>query len=316
MSRLGVVTNPTAGSGRGARRGAEALAALSASGHQLRDLSRGSWAASYEAAMAHRDDIDALVVVGGDGMAHLGIQVCARTQLPLGIVAAGSGNDGAAALGLPVHDIEASVRAIDAGLHGSVTRVDLGAVSGPSIDLPASPRYFLAVLSAGIDAAIAAYAANLRYPRGPLKYKVATLRELPRFRPYGIRVRADGAEWSQQCTLLAVANGPVLGGGLIVSPGSSVTDGKLELVIADSLKRRDIVKLFPKLYDGSHLADSRVRVIKVDSVQIEPVQEGAPLPPAFADGELVGAAPLTVTVAPSAIHVLGARPRQPSGPVA
>lgn len=313
MSRIGVITNPTAGSGRGARWGAEALTALSASGHQVRDLSRGSWAASYEAAMEHRRGLDALVVVGGDGMAHLGAQVCGDRKLPLGIVAAGSGNDAATSLGLPVHDIAASVERIDAGLAGQVATVDLGLVTGPTVDYPASPRYFLAVLSAGIDAAIAAYGSNLRHPRGALKYKVATLREVPRFKPYGVRIKVDGEQWDQRCTLIAVANGPVFGGGLIVSPHSIVTDGLLELVLAEPLSKPAIIKLFPKLYDGSHLADPRVRVIQATRIEILPYGDsaggrGATLPPAFADGELVGRAPLTVTVAPGALRVLGATP--------
>jgi diacylglycerol kinase (ATP) len=198
MSRIGVVINPTAGSGRGAQWGREAVQRLTAQGHAVVDLTQRTWTASYEGAIAHRTELDALVVVGGDGMAHLGAQVCGGTDLPLGIVAAGSGNDAATSLGLPVHDIPAAVGRVAQGLGGTVASIDLGEVTGPNVGEPARPRYFIAVLSAGIDAAIAAYGARLRYPRGPVKYKVATLRELPRFKPYGVRVRADGNEWTQQ----------------------------------------------------------------------------------------------------------------------
>lgn len=308
MTRLGVITNPTAGSGRGLRWGSEAMTALSSRGYQLHDLSRGTWAASYEAAMKHRRGLDGLIVVGGDGMVHLGVQVCAHRKLPLGIVATGSGNDAAQTLGLPIYDIEAAVSRIAQGLEGAVATIDLGAIWGPTIDVPANPRYFVAVLSAGIDAAIAAYAANLRYPRGPLKYKVATLRELPRFKPYGVSIKVDGKQWSQECTLIAVANSPMFGGGLIVSPDSRVTDGRLELVLAEPLRKRDIVKIFPKLYDGSHVLDPRVRVIQATKVEITPHVDGARLPAAFADGELVGQAPMTVKVAAGALRVLGGRP--------
>ncbi|WP_062295642.1 diacylglycerol/lipid kinase family protein [Demequina maris] len=308
MRTVGIITNPTSGSGRGARRGAEAKAALAAGGHHLIDLSRGSWAASYEAAMAHRSSLDALVVVGGDGMAHLGLQVCAETELPLGIVAAGSGDDIAASVGLPRHDIPAAVARIEAGLRGDVLRTDVGKVTGASIEEPASPRYFGAVLSAGLDAAVASYARAISFPRGPLKYKVATMREVPRFRPYGVRVTADGRERTMRCTLVAVANAAVFGGGLVISPESSVTDGRLELVTADGMTKRDILRLFSKLRDGSHTTDPLVHIERVESVTIVPESaEGAPLPPAFADGELVGATPLTITVAPRALTVLGGK---------
>ncbi|SEI85212.1 diacylglycerol/lipid kinase family protein [Demequina mangrovi] len=307
MRTLGIITNPTSGSGRGARRGAEAKAALAAGGHHLVDLSRGSWAASYEAAMARRDELDALVVVGGDGMAHLGLQVCAEHSLPLGIIAAGSGDDIAMAVGLPRHDIPASVRRIEEGLRGLTANLDLGKVDGDAIEEPCRPRYFGAVLSAGLDAAVASYARAITFPRGPLKYKVATMREVPRFRPYGVRISADGREWTQTCTLVAVANARIFGGGLVISPESHVADGRLELVTADAMGKRDIARLFAKLKDGSHVTDPLLRIQQVDKVSIVPDPSGAPLPPAFADGELVGAMPLTVSIARAAVTVLGGR---------
>ncbi len=309
MSKVGVITNPTSGSGRGRAWGTAALSLLAAHGHQIVDLNRGSWAGSYEAAMKTRRSLDALVVVGGDGMVHLGIQVCAERKLPLGIIAAGSGNDAAMTLQLPIHDIPASVARIEAGLAGDVSVIDLGKVSGSRIELPAAPRYFIAVLSAGVDAAIASYARQLNFPRGPIKYKFATLRVVPGYKPYGVEVTADGHKWTQQCTLVAVANSPVFGGGLIVSPNSRVDDGMLELVITEPLGRLEIAKIFPKLSDGSILSVPKVRVVKAKKITIAQSKGGAPLPPAFGDGELVGGGPLTIEVVPKALRVLGARPR-------
>ncbi|MBN2177046.1 MAG: diacylglycerol kinase family lipid kinase [Demequinaceae bacterium] len=305
---VGVITNPTSASGRGMRWGHEALAALAAKGHKIRDLTHGSWASAFEAAMRVRDDLDALVVVGGDGMVHLGAQICGgRKDLPLGIVPSGSGNDAANTYGLPEYQIEKAVDRIHEGLHGDVTAVDLGKVSGPGIEEPGDPRYFSAVLSAGIDAAVAAYAANIQRPKGPMKYKVATFREIARFKPYGIKAKADGVEWSSSSTLVAVANTPVFGGGLIISPDSSVTDGWLEVVIADGMSKASLIKIFPKLKDGSHVHDPRIRVERVKNVTISQSDDGATLPAAFADGELVGAEPIKVTVAPRALKILGAR---------
>lgn len=305
---IGVITNPTAASGRGMRWGHQALAALAGSGHKIRDLTHGSWASALEAAMRVRDDLDALVVVGGDGMVHLGAQVCAgHKRLSLGIVPSGSGNDAANSYGLPEYQIEKAVKRIHDGLAGDVTAVDVGKVTGPGIEEPGDPRYFTAVLSAGVDAAVAAYAANIQRPRGPMKYKVATFREIARFKPYGIKVNADGLEWSSSSTLVAVANTRVFGGGLIISPNSSITDGWLEVVIADGMSKFDLVKIFPKLKDGSHIYDPRIRVEKVKKVTVSQSLDGATLPAAFADGELVGSEPLNVTVAPRALRILGAR---------
>jgi len=309
VSKVGVMTNPTSGSGRGRAWGTEALTLLAARGHQILDLNRGSWAGSYEAAMKARRSLDALVVVGGDGMVHLGIQVCADRKLPLGIVAAGSGNDAAMTLNLPVHDIPEAVARIEEGLAGEVASIDLGKISGGRVERPAAPRYFIAVLSAGIDAAIASYARQITFPRGPLKYKVATVREVPRYKPYAVALTVDGEKWTQLCTLVAVANSPVFGGGLTISPESKVDDGMLELVVTEPLKRLEIGRLFPKLYDGSILHEPKVRVVRAKKITIAQGEGGATLPPAFADGELVGGEPLTIEVAPHALRVLGARPK-------
>lgn len=259
--------------------------------------------------MEHRGALDALVVVGGDGMVHLGAQVCAEHQLPLGIIAAGSGNDVASTLRLPIHDMRAGAARVDAGLHGEVAVVDVGRVTGTSVEHPAIPRYFVAVLSAGIDAAVAAFGSQLTFPRGPLKYKVATLRELPRYRAYGLEITIDGQQLETTCALVAVANTPVFGGGLVISPESSMTDGELEVVVTDPLSRGEIVRLFPKLRTGSHLGDPRVRIVKATSVMIAGHDGGARLPVAFADGEMIGAVPLVVDVAPRALRVLGGAPR-------
>jgi diacylglycerol kinase (ATP) len=310
---IGVITNPTSASGRGTRWGHEALAALAARGHKIRDLTHGSWASALESAMKVRHDLDALVVVGGDGMVHLGAQVCAEQKnLPLGIVPSGSGNDAANTFGLPEYDIDAAVDRIHEGLAGDVTAVDVGKVSGPGIEEPGDPRYFTAVLSAGLDAAVAALAMNIQHPRGPMKYKVATFRLIPGFKPYGVRVVGEGFTWEQRCALIAVANTPVFGGGLIISPESTVNDGVLDVVIADEMSKLSIVKIFPKLKDGSHVHDPRIHIVKAKEVTITQWPEGATLPAAFADGELVGSEPLKVTVAPKALRILGARLKAPA----
>ncbi len=308
MSTLGVISNPTSGSGRGAKLAAHTIALLATRGHKVRDLSRGSWSASLDWAREGHRDLDALVVVGGDGTVHLGLQACVPAGLPLGIVAAGSGNDIAASLGLPIHDIPASVAAIESGLDGSTAMMDVGRIDGPGVAERRGRRYFAAVLSVGLDAAVADYASRITWPRGPIKYKVATARILPRFKPYGVHIEVDGQHIDQRCTLVAIANSPMFGGGLTISPESSMTDGEFELLLAEAMSPWAIAKIFPKLYKGTHLDDPRVRVVRAKRVRIGSSDVGALLPPASADGELIGPVPLDVRVMPHALQVLGGKP--------
>jgi diacylglycerol kinase (ATP) len=147
----------------------------------------------------------------------------------------------------------------------------------------------------------------MTWPKGNLKYRVATFREISRFKPYGITCEADGKKWSSSSTLVAVANTPVFGGGLVISPDSSVTDGWLEVVIAEGMSKARLLRVFPKLKEGTHIHCPEIRIEKVKKVKISQSPDGATLPAAFADGELVGSEPLNVTVAPRALKVLGAR---------
>ncbi|WP_448072254.1 diacylglycerol/lipid kinase family protein [Georgenia yuyongxinii] len=319
--RVGVVVNPTAGKGRGARAAAEVRAGLSRAGLTALDLSgHDADAAAARARTGLVQGLDALVVVGGDGMVHLGVNVVAGTGVPLGIVAVGSGNDVARDLALPVHDVGASVALVVAALgHGSRTGADGGTPGatdgGPrvrtldavAVSRPGGPveHWYMAVLSCGIDAAVNDRANKMTWPAGAGRYVRALTVELAAFEPFGYRVTMDGQVWQDAGTLVAVANTPCFGGGMRIAPGAVPDDGLLDVVIADGLTRTELMRLFPRVYKGTHLAHPAVHVHRARSVLIEPAARfGAAPPVAFADGERLDALPLQCDLHPGAVHVL------------
>ena len=301
--RIGVVVNPTAGHGRGGHRGSELFGHLARRGHTFVDLSAGDLAgASRHARSALVDGLDVLVVVGGDGMSHLGVNLVAETDLPLGIVAAGSGNDVARALGLPRHDIAESVAAIESGLESGGRMIDAVRAGPPDFS---ATIWYLGVLVAGLDAHVNAVANRMSWPRGSGRYLRATLRELPRFRPYGYRITLDGQTWETPATIVSVSNGKYFGGGMVVAPDADMTDGVLDVVIAGPLGRWAAAGIFPSIYRGTHVKNPAVSVIRSRSVLLEPSEVGPHPPPAHADGELVGSLPLRIDVVPGAVRLLG-----------
>lgn len=303
MSRLGVVVNPTAGKGRGSGIGDTVISRLRARGHQVEDLSAGTLAdAMARARAAAVGGVDAIVVVGGDGMAHLGVNVVAETSLPLGIVAAGTGNDAARSLGLPRRDVDASIRAIEHGLSEGPRRVDAVRTGPPEHDIR---TWYLGVLSCGVDALVNAVANEMTWPKGPGRYVRALASELPRFVPYGYRVTLDDVTWESAGTLVAVANTPWIGGGIKIAPGARPDDGLLDVVIAGPFTRGGVVRIFPGMYQGRHLRHPAVQVIRSRRVLLEPIEALGPVPPAaFADGERLGPLPLLAEVDPGAVPVL------------
>ncbi|MCL3862799.1 diacylglycerol kinase family protein [Actinotalea sp. K2] len=300
--RIGVVVNPTAGHGRGASKGRHVVEAARRRGHTVVDLS----AANLEQAAQHArqavvDGLDALVVVGGDGMVHLGVNVVAGTDLPLGIVAAGSGNDVARALGLPRHDVSTAVRAIERGLETGGRAVD-AVITGPP-DYSAH-EWYLGVLSAGVDAAVNARANTFTWPRGGGRYVRALAAELGRFRPYGYRITLDDTTWESTGTLVAVANGGLIGGGMRIAPDARMDDGLLDVVIGGPLSRVGLLGVFPRVYTGSHVRHAACHVARSRSVLLEASDVGPPPPAAFADGERIGPLPLRAEVRPGAVRLL------------
>lgn len=303
MSRIGLVVNPTSGKGRGATAGARTRERLAAAGHVVADLSGSSLLdAMHHARQGVIDGLDALVVVGGDGIVHLGFNAVATTTVPLGIVAVGSGNDFARAVGLPRHKVDVAVDVLlDALGQGRHRAVDAAHVSAPG---RLDGRWYAGVLSAGLDAAVNDRANRLTFPRGHLKYMRALLGELGAFQPFGYRVTMGERVWDSAGTLVAIANGPAFGGGLKIAPHAQVDDGQLDVVLAGPFSRWGAVRILPRLYPGTHVRDDRVEVVRATEVLLEPTTAGLEPPVAMADGESIGRLPLHVDLHPRAVRLL------------
>lgn len=303
MTRLGLVVNPTAGRGRGADLGRLAHAALAAHGLDVTDLSAPTLAqATDQARAAALAGLDALVVVGGDGMAHLGVNVTAGTGLALGIVPAGTGNDIARALGIPRDGVRPAVDTLVAALSAGPRTIDAVQTVAPGA---AAAEWYVGVLSCGLDAAVNARANRSTWPRGQARYVRALAAELGGFRPYGYRVVLDDEVWLSAGSVVAVANTGWFGAGMQIAPQALPDDGLLDVIVAGPLSRSQVLRVFPRIYGGSHLTHPAVRTWRARTVTIEPHPQLGPHPPAaYADGERLGTLPLRVTVVPGALHVL------------
>ena len=244
--RVTMVVNPASGHGR-AIRIAERVAARLRERCALTVVSGTSWQESVELLMAAAADADAVFVCGGDGIVHLAVNVLAEGAVPLGVIPAGSGNDTAAVLGLPVDPVVAADALLAALLARSVQRIDLGFCEGNPLVPGASGRWFVGILYAGLDAAVNERANKLRRPRGQRRYDVAIVLELLRLRPRRIRLTVDGATSDLDITLIAVGNGPQYGGGKRMAPDARWDDGMFDLTVVGPVSRTTLARLAPKL---------------------------------------------------------------------
>jgi diacylglycerol kinase (ATP) len=293
-SEITLFVNPTAGRGRGAHAAQPAASALRAAGFSVRTvLGENAGDALTRARAAVADGTGALIAVGGDGMAHLALQAVAGTRTPLGLVAVGTGNDLARALGLPVRDPAAAGRRIADALKGGDLRdIDLGRVGD---------RWFGTVLASGFDSRVNDRGNRMRWPTGRFKYDLAMIAELAAFRPFPYRIRLDDGEVREiEATLVAVGNGSSYGGGMRICPDADLTDGLFDITVVGDCSRATLLRVFPNVYRGTHVDHPKVTVHRAAKVEI-----GAAAVTGYADGEPLGPLPLTARCTPGAVPVVG-----------
>ncbi|NUO46090.1 MAG: diacylglycerol kinase [Streptomyces sp.] len=293
-SEITLFVNPTAGRGRGAHAAQPAASALRAAGFCVRTvLGENAEDALTRARAAVAEGTGALIAVGGDGMANLALQAVAGTRTPLGLVAVGTGNDLARALGLPVRDPAAAGLRIAEDLKGGHLRdIDLGQVDG---------RWFGTVLASGFDSRVNDRGNRMRWPTGRFKYDLAMLAELAAFRPFPYRVRLDDGEAREiDATLVAIGNGSSYGGGMRICPGADLTDGLFDVTVVGDCTRATLLRVFPSVYKGTHVDHPKVSVYRAAKVEIS-----APGITGYADGEPLGALPLVARCIGGAVRVVG-----------
>jgi diacylglycerol kinase (ATP) len=291
--RVTVLTNPASGHGTAPHAAERAIAQLHQRGVDVVAIA-GSDADHARRLVegALERGMDALVVVGGDGIISLALQVLAQTDIPLGIIPAGTGNDHAREFGIPTRDPEA---AADVIVDGDAQTIDLGRIKGAD----GTDKWFGTVMAAGFDSLVTDRTNRMRWPHGRMRYNVAMLAELSQLRLLPFLLTFDGREVQTELTLAAFGNTRSYGGGMLICPDADPTDGLLDATLVQSASRTKLIRLFPTVFKGTHVnldavRTERAKVITVDSPGIN----------AYADGEFVCPLPVEVSAVSGALRIL------------
>ena len=256
-------------------------------GHTPVDISGASAQATADAARAAvQAGAERLIAVGGDGTVHLAVQGAAGTDAALGIVPVGTGNDFARAFGLYGHSVEeAAARALGPTLPVDAIRTD-------------RQRWVTFNVTGGFSVDVNVRADRLRFPKGPSRYTVATLLTMPGLRHRELAVTVDGQRTAWRSALFAVANTPTFGGGMAICPDADPRDGLLDVCVVGPAGRTTMLRLLPKVFEGDHVGHRHVHLMRGRTVTIE----GEPMD-LLADGEELGAAPITLEAVPGALQL-------------
>ena len=287
-----LLLNPASGRGRGART-REALESLARQFGIPIEESGSAEDLATRARRAAEEGVERLLVGGGDGTWHWAAQGLAGSETALAPVPLGTGNDLARELGFPLDP----GAAFAAALEGELDRIDLGRIG---------ERFFCGVAGVGFDAAVAEYArTHVRRLRGPLVYAWATLVSLAPFRPPRATLEVGDRRIEGELFLVAFANTSHYGGGMRIAPDADPRDGRLDVVVLKNVSKLHLLRVFPKVYRGRHLADPSVEVLRGARARLSV----SPTQWINADGEGLGrtSGEMEVAVVPRALRVVRAR---------
>lgn len=294
LSRVTVLTNPMAGHGNAPHATERAVTRFQELGIDVVAIAGRDAAHARELAQQAVDEgTDAFVVVGGDGVIRLALQVLARSGIPLGIVPAGTGNDHAREYRLPTEDPAAAVEVIAAG---RTETVDLGHIRGPD----GSHTWFGTIAATGFNSLVSDRVNRMRWPHGRMRYNLSILAEITKLRPLPFRLVFDGQrEIVADLTLAAFGNTRSYGGGMLICPNADHSDGLLDITMVRAGSRTKLIRLFPTVFKGTHVDLDEVTTERARTVTVE-----SPGINAYADGDYVCPLPVEISAVPSALTIL------------
>lgn len=309
--KVGIILNPIAGDGRLKRDLVDVASALKRhfGRFELREtLAEGD--AERLAIEFAVERYDLVIAAGGDGTTSEvadGLLQATREghdHTVLGLLPCGTGTDFARGLGLP-DDIDAALERI-AG--SEVRMMDVGRISYIDDYGALASRHFINIASLGLSGHVDR-AVNTDKRKGRIPAKALFLwRTVTEFLSYHfddvVITVDDGEPIEGRVALVAIANGPFFGGGMMIAPDASLDDGQFDIVILRAAGKIALMRDIRLLYTGQHRGHPAVTVLRGRKVLVEPASgafENSAL--VDIDGEAPGRIPAEFEIVPNALKL-------------
>ena len=238
-----LIVNPVSGSGAALKAEERVSAYLKERGVDFTVLrtEEPGHAAVLAGDVASRHDCRAVLAVGGDGLAYEVACGLAGTEVPLGIIPGGTGNDFIKTTGTPKDPVEA-VKFI---LEHEPKPTDFGIMNN---------GHFLNVCGTGFDVTVLEETERFKkHMNGLLPYLLGLIRAIFRYRPVHVKLQLDDEAVERDVLVCSVANGRYIGGGIPICPAANLDDGLLDVVLVDNVRRGRIPKYLIGLMTGKIL---------------------------------------------------------------
>ncbi|MFW5686357.1 MAG: diacylglycerol/lipid kinase family protein [Spirochaetota bacterium] len=309
MNHYVVVYNPAAGQGAAGRRLLEVERLLEACGVNYRLVATRYPGDAIDRAeeVARSNHATAIIAAGGDGTFNEVLNGLMRVREsggeipPIGVLPVGRGNDFAYGAGIPT-DLRQSVRALT---DGEIVSLDIGFLKG---GLFPDGRYFGNGIGIGFDTIVGFEAARMKRVKGFAAYLVGAVKTLVRYyRAPMLRIVTDGGEERRPCIQVSIMNGRRMGGAFHMAPNADPADGLLDLCIAGTPRRLQMLGLIVRYLKGTQATHPHITVGSTSRFHVS--SDDGPIA-IHADGETVSVdgTELEVRCVPGMISVLRPRP--------
>lgn len=300
---LPLIFNPRSAGGEGDLRMRAAVAALAVHNVQVEPVpTAGPGGATPLAERLAREGHATILAVGGDGTHNEAAEGVLRSgkAATLGLLPGGTANDFLSDLG--VADVNDAARRIGAGI-GATTGgkpAEPRAIDAALVRYAGGERHFINVFHTLFAARVGAIA-NRRFKwMGPAGYKAAVLSGVATLRSPATKLVVDGKELDEPLSLVAVCNTRHTGGKMDMAPMAVPDDGLLDVIALKKIGRVALLRLFPKIFPGTHIGHPKVIHLRGKRIEIRPAEVG----PLLFDGEVDGSTPCTIAVKPRALQIL------------
>lgn len=283
-----ILVNPASGGGKALQRVAPVAKILRDAGAQVSVVhSLGIEHSVEEVALAAEND-QQMVACGGDGMLASVAAAVIDSGIPLGVIPSGRGNDFARQLRLLEASPQETAHTL---LQGQPRAIDV---------IRVGDRIVLGSVYAGVDSLASELVNGAHWLPGSLQYPYAAVRSLLTYKPTRYTVTVDGSTVVLEAFSVVVANSGYYGKGMHIAPSAAVDDGQLDVIVIPKASRFTLIRLMPKLYDGTHVERKEVLSFRGASVQVSSKDRVA----AFGDGEPLMDLPISAEVVPGGLSVL------------
>jgi YegS/Rv2252/BmrU family lipid kinase len=244
-----------------------------------------------------------IIVVGGDGTMNEVVngvflqKVCKTTDITLGMITVGTGNDWGRMFSIP-SDYEEAIRIL---LRNHTFIQDAGSVDYLN-ELVTGSRYFVNIAGMGFDAAVVRKSNRMkeRGRGGPLLYLVTIFTSLMNFKHVNALISVDGLATENQIFSMNVGICKYSGGGMIQVPNAIPDDGLFDMTVINSMRKLKVIRSLRRLYDGTINDHPRVDSYTGKSITIESTDRIH----LETDGETLGHTPIEFSIIPKSIKVV------------